>query len=127
MEETTPLNSIDANGSGHQTGTMITEGKLAVIVRSPGRTPLHLGISEPLEIGRECTGLLLDDPLISRRHLELHLDGGRVMVSDLGTTNGSTINGRPLTTACALGVVDVVAFGDSSVQLSHGTTDNSRA
>ncbi len=88
-----------------------------VIVRSPGRTVLHLQLHEPLEIGRDCSGLLLDDPLISRRHLELRRDGNRVMVNDLGSTNGSSINGRPLTTTCILGVADVVAFGDSSIQL----------
>ncbi len=88
-----------------------------VIIRSPGRTILHLRLPEPLEIGRECAGLLLDDPLISRRHLELRRDGNRVMVSDLGSTNGSTINGRPLTSTCVLGVADLIAFGDSTVQL----------
>ncbi len=95
----------------------VSGGEPTVIVRSPGRTVLHLRLPEPVEIGRECAGLLLDDPLISRRHLELRRDGNRVMVSDLGSTNGSSINGRPLTTTCVLGVADVVTFGDSSIQL----------
>lgn len=92
-------------------------GRAAVIVRSPGRTPLHLVVTEPIEMGRECPGLLLDDPLISRRHLEVRTEGDRVVVTDLGSTNGTTISGRPLTGSTAIGIADTVSFGDSTVQL----------
>ena len=66
-----------------------------VVVREPGRTPLHLVIRDIVEIGRECDGLLLDDPQISRRHLQLLAERGRVIVEDLGSTNGSLVDGHP--------------------------------
>src|SRR5262245_47832535 len=37
-----------------------------------------------------------DDPLVSRRHLALTLRDGRVWVEDLGSRNGTRLNGEPL-------------------------------
>ncbi len=42
---------------------------------------------------RQCD-VVLQDPNISRRHLEVRPRGGSWVVSDLGSTNGSRINGR---------------------------------
>ncbi len=41
----------------------------AVQVTEPGRSPLTLLITEELDIGRDCNGLILLDASISRRHL----------------------------------------------------------
>ncbi len=69
-----------------------------IAVRRADCTTLHLQIREPLEIGRECNGLLLDDPAISRRHLRLQPEsGGGVSVEDLGSTNGTIVDGQPAT------------------------------
>ncbi len=89
-----------------------------VVVREPGRTPLHLVIRDILEIGRECEGLLLDDPQISRRHLQVRAERGRVIVEDLGSTNGSTVDGNPLEGAHVLQRGEVVEFGDCTVELA---------
>jgi pSer/pThr/pTyr-binding forkhead associated (FHA) protein len=89
-----------------------------VIVREPGRTPLYLFVStEPIEIGRACTGLLLTDPQISRVHLQLHCTDGHVVVTDLGSRNGTRIDATPMTTAHRLQPGRTVTFGSSTVQL----------
>ena len=89
-----------------------------VVIREPGRTPLHVVLHEPLQIGRDCAGLLLNDPQISRLHLELRPDGGRVMVADLGSTNGTTIDGNPLVgPAVPLAQGSVVTAGDTTIAL----------
>lgn len=41
----------------------------------------------------------LDDPNVSRRHAVLYWEGGQVFVKDLGSTNGTYVNGRPVTSA----------------------------
>jgi cell division septation protein DedD len=48
-------------------------------------------------IGRspECD-LRITDPSISRRHAEIRQDGDGVRISDLGSTNGTSVNGRPV-------------------------------
>jgi hypothetical protein len=50
--------------------------------------------AEPLVIGRlpEC-GIVLQDSNVSRRHAELRRNGDAVVVTDLGSTNGTRVNG----------------------------------
>lgn len=63
------------------------------------------GTRHPIKAGRTVVGrgtdadITVDDAGASRRHLEILWDGRRAQVTDLGSTNGSTLNGRPLTTA----------------------------
>jgi len=54
--------------------------------------PLLLG--RPVVIGRRRKGeIVLGDQHVSRRHCEAHWDGCRVRVRDLGSTNGTYLNG----------------------------------
>ena len=59
----------------------------------PGeRIPLG---EEPIVIGREAPAdLLLPDPLVSRRHCRVSLMGDEAFVFDLGSTNGTYIDGK---------------------------------
>lgn len=43
--------------------------------------------------------ITLDDTGTSRKHIEILWDGTRAQVSDLGSTNGSKLNGQPLSKA----------------------------
>jgi hypothetical protein len=53
--------------------------------------------AEPVTIGRmpDCT-VPLADPNVSRRHAEIRRDGDRVFLTDLGSTNGTRVNGVPV-------------------------------
>lgn len=67
--------------------------QLPVLVESSGREhPLRPGITS---LGREGD-ILVADNRVSRRHAEVKNDGGRLSVSDLGSTNGTTVNGEAL-------------------------------
>jgi hypothetical protein len=44
---------------------------------------------------RQCD-IVLSDPNVSRQHAEIRPRGGSWVMTDLGSTNGSRINGRPL-------------------------------
>jgi class 3 adenylate cyclase len=90
----------------------------AVIVTEQGRTPLTLLITQDLEIGRDCDGLILLDSAISRRHLSLRADGDAVLVTDVGSLNGSTIDGRPLERSHRLAPGQVVRFGGCTLTLA---------
>ena len=49
------------------------------------------------EIGRQAeVAILLDDQDVSRRHAVLDRSGGRVVLADLGSTNGTWVNQRRL-------------------------------
>ena len=45
----------------------------------------------------EDAAFAIEDASISRHHIQLHLDEYGLVVSDLGSTNGTTVNGIPLT------------------------------
>ena len=47
-------------------------------------------------IGRRGADLNLNDRLISRRHVALEAAGGRFLLKDLGSTNGTFLNGSPV-------------------------------
>lgn len=60
--------------------------------------------------------ITVDDSGISRRHVEVLWDGTRVQVNDLGSTNGSKLNGQRLTSA-ALEADSVISIGQTSIIL----------
>ncbi len=65
-----------------------------VVIAPPDGVALYVSLRGPIEVGRECNGIMLADPQVSRRHLLLEPDdAGAVIVTDLGSTNGSTIDG----------------------------------
>lgn len=111
------MSRVDSTGIGER---QPAGGRQTIVVRSPGRTPLQLVVDEPVEIGRECHGLLLDDPLISRRHLEVSARGDSLVVTDLGSTNGTTMGGRRVEGSVTVVAGEVVAFGGSTLQLLVG-------
>jgi pSer/pThr/pTyr-binding forkhead associated (FHA) protein len=74
----------DANG-GFRAELVLTDGRR-----------VQIG-AEPLVIGRlpEC-GVVLADSNVSRRHAELRRNGDTVVLTDLGSTNGTRVNGAPV-------------------------------
>ncbi len=57
--------------------------------------------------------LLLDEPTASRRHAALERRAGRWYVVDLGSTNGTYINGRRVTAPAPLERGDELRFGNA--------------
>ncbi|MFE7777182.1 DUF1707 and FHA domain-containing protein [Streptomyces sp. NPDC057445] len=72
----------------------------------------------PLRIGRDpANGLRLSHETVSRVHAELTLRGGLWVLRDLGSTNGTTVNGRRVTGAVVVQAGDMVGFGRMSFRL----------
>jgi ABC-type multidrug transport system ATPase subunit len=69
-------------------------------------------------IGRErgTVQFLLDHPHVSRRHALLKVDGGRIVLIDLGSANGTHVNGRPIAKPVALKPGDRIAIGPFALQ-----------
>jgi hypothetical protein len=94
-----------------------------LIVQSPGTSSLRPGARLPLEpvsvIGRhpQCT-IRLDDSFVSTEHAQLTWDKGRWWISDLGSTNGTRVNGQPVTAPTGLRYGDVIELGDVRLVLS---------
>ncbi|MEU6506348.1 MULTISPECIES: DUF1707 and FHA domain-containing protein [Streptomyces] len=79
----------------------------------------HPGQTHPLRIGRDpANGLRLNHETVSRVHAELHRQGDMWVLRDLGSTNGTTVNGRRVTGAVVVREGDLVAFGRMGFRLS---------
>jgi class 3 adenylate cyclase len=92
-------------------------------IRQPGRRPLQVVVSERLDIGRACDGILLADPDVSRRHAELSREGDTLMIRDLGSTNGTSINGSRISGAVRMIPDDVVKVGLTELRLVYLPTE----
>ena len=71
--------------SGSQPGTGMDTGSTYEL-----QTPVTL-----LGRGTDCD-LRLVDPGVSRHHAELRVEDGQVVLVDLGSTNGTFVNGQPM-------------------------------
>ena len=91
-----------------------------VQITEPGRTPLQVRLHRPIEIGRDCDGVLLTDALLSRRHLRLSSVGGRVTLEDLGSTNGTLIDGVPVQRPTPLLPGQAATFGSCQLEVISG-------
>ena len=56
---------------------------------------------------------------MSRRHLQLVPDSEGLTVRDLGSTNGTTLNGTRLSGEARMHRGDVLSFGDSEITLAE--------
>lgn len=87
------------------------------VMRS-GPTP---GVTFPLDgdqltIGRDSSnGVAINDSEVSRKHSRLSFQGGKYVIEDLGSTNGTFVNGQRLAGPVVLKAGDVVSLGEQIV------------
>jgi ABC-type multidrug transport system ATPase subunit len=69
-------------------------------------------------IGRDARSVQfhLDHPHVSRRHASLAIDGRRVVITDLDSSNGTFVNGRPLARPTTLVAGDRIDIGPFAIQ-----------
>lgn len=85
--------SIDAGG----------EGERVIVGRAPGPG-----------------GVRVDHPAVSRRHSAISLRGGTAFIEDLGSTNGTFVNGRRIASPTALADGDAVSIGPQRLTFRGG-------
>ena len=75
-----------------------------------------------LYVGRSCgCHIVIDDPLVSRRHAQLTVDGERVRIEDLSSINGVFVNGeRLLEEQYVLREGDRIQLGDEELVFGSG-------
>jgi len=80
-------------------GVYLIEGSLATIGRN------------------EENEIFLVDPSVSRNHATLKIEASGVTVNDLGSTNGTHVNGERITTPRQVASGDTIAFGNTQMRL----------
>ncbi|MFJ4983195.1 FtsK/SpoIIIE domain-containing protein [Streptomyces sp. NPDC088732] len=89
--------SLHAPADGHHEERPSAAARLHVI-GGPDAGGVHLLQGGRIRVGRSADAdVPLDDPDVSRLHCAITVDAaGRVTVHDLGSTNGTTLDGRPV-------------------------------
>lgn len=74
----------------------------------------------PYGVGRShgACDMAVDDKQLSRRHFALTFEEGRIFIEDLGSTNGTEVNGVPVIGKRMLGPADVVTAGNSKFRFT---------
>lgn len=84
------------------------------------------GDAFPLESGKVVVGrdsgvdlMIADESSVSRRHAELRVEEGRVFLQDLGSTNGTFVNGARIAREVELRSGDEVQFGGAKFRFQR--------
>jgi len=77
---------------------------------------------DQIDVGRDSTNeIVINDAEISRRHARLTFQGGKYVLEDLGSTNGTFVNGQRLAGPRVLKAGEVVSFGEQIVVVFEAT------
>ena len=91
------------------------------LLSTSGEQSIDLQLGRKLVVGRAVTSdVPIYDPTISRRHAEIVLTTSGVRVTDLGSSNGTFLNGAKITDAEAT-ANDVVTFGKVAFRVKEVT------
>ncbi len=120
-------------GGGHLAGSGLLDGDVITVGR-PGRAltsgGFQLAVVEgpatghswtlpagPSVVGRDATASCrIDDPELSRKHLRLNVSATECTIEDLGSLNGTRVDGEPVTTT-TVGAGSLIAAGQTVLEL----------
>ncbi len=72
--------------------------------------------AEQMTIGRDPGNTIpINDPEISRYHAKMMAQGGKIVIEDNGSTNGTSINGKRISGPHVLKSGEMIAFGEDIV------------
>jgi FHA domain len=102
---------------------MQSSGSFRLIVRrGPQPNQIYELNKDIITLGRDITNdIVINDPEVSRHHCRLTRGGGGYTLEDLGSTNGTFVNGQRLTGARPLAGGDMIGLGET-VTLGYEST-----
>ncbi len=78
---------------------------------------------DQITIGRDSTNnVVINDAEISRHHARLNFQGGKYVLEDLGSTNGTFVNGQKLSGPRVLKSGEVISFGEQIMLVFEAIT-----
>ena len=95
-----------------------------IVVEHPHALPRLVAFdSSPILVGRgpNCT-IALDDDQVSREHAQFVVRDDRVIVRDLGSRNGTFVNGAAIVGDVVVGDDDLVAIGRARLAVRRNWT-----
>ena len=97
-------------------------GRLVVVASPEGEPPegTSLALDAIATIGRDVNNaIVVEDQFVSAEHAILTFRGRAWYIEDLGSTNGTFVNGSPVEGVVALGFGDVIQLGQVRLRLER--------
>jgi hypothetical protein len=106
-------------GSGAEVDRRKRAGADIVIVHSDEQSGQRFAVRGGVVLGKSADAdIVLDDPYASDFHLRFGTEEGHIVVSDLGSTNGTYVNGRRISAApVSLSRGDAVQVGKTIMEV----------
>ena len=94
------------------------KGTRVLFVRSESQQGQEFEVNDVIVMGRsDETDVVLDDPYASEFHLRLVAQDGGLMLHDLGSTNGTYVNGRRASAPTQLRQGDTIQVGKTVLEI----------
>jgi pSer/pThr/pTyr-binding forkhead associated (FHA) protein len=96
----------------------VSESIRTIVIRDQSGIERAISFDQPvLTIGREpASSIRIDSLYVSRRHARLERQNGDVVLVDLGSSNGTEVNGSRVQGSARLAPGDVVTVGDVTLE-----------
>lgn len=92
--------------------------RLEVLEGTLTSTRTEFNLTDELLVGRDAgCDIAFDSPVLSRRHTRIFWDGTAVQIQDLGSQNGTSVNGAAVTEPRILRSGDEITAGDVRFRL----------
>jgi pSer/pThr/pTyr-binding forkhead associated (FHA) protein len=110
--------SIGAHIGPSQSVRKSKKGGELVVVRSDSAAGQRFPIGAPAVLGRsEDADIYIDDAYASEFHVRIGIQDDSVVLNDLGSTNGTYVNGRRVTVPTTLQKGDAVQIGKTILEV----------
>jgi hypothetical protein len=94
------------------------EGSRVLFVRSESQQGREFEVNDVVVLGRsDETDVVLDDPYASEFHMRLVSQENGIMLHDLGSTNGTYVNGRRVGAPTELKRGDTIQVGKTVMEI----------
>ncbi|MCI1667897.1 MAG: FHA domain-containing protein [Olsenella sp.] len=81
---------------------------------------LHVDVLGPVIVGRSpSSDIVIDEPYVSATHARFTIQGPALVLEDLGSTNGTMVNGHVIDQPVTLRDGDEVQVGDTIMRVSR--------
>ncbi len=93
-------------------------GSKIIFMRSESQRGLEVDVTDVTVLGRsEDADVVLDDPYASDFHMRLVAQDNEMMLHDLGSTNGTYVNGRRVNVPTTLRRGDTIQVGKTVLEV----------
>jgi len=93
----------------------------SIVIKHPDGSSHEHVVSEQLTVGRsEGNDLVLTEGGVSRKHARFFVEGGAILVEDIGSANGTWVDGNRIDSPTRLAAASQVVIGDYEIAVKDG-------